>query len=126
DCEGTFLPAGPVLVAVQLPDSNPVKKEALDYVNKYEAAQGKGSVSTFGAHAWDAGTLLANAIPQALKKAQPGTPEFRKALRDSLEDTKELTAAHGVFNMSPQDHLGFDQRSRVMVQIVDGNWLLVK
>lgn len=126
DCEGTFLPAGPVLVAVQLPDSNPVKKEALDYVNKYEAAQGKGSVSTFGAHAWDAGNLLANAIPQALKKAQPGTPEFRKALRDSLEDTKELTAAHGVFNMSPQDHLGFDQRSRVMVQIVDGNWLLVK
>ena len=126
DCEGTFLPAGPVLVAVQLPDSNPVKKVALDYVNKYEAAQGKGSVSTFGAHAWDAGTLLANAIPQALKKAQPGTPEFRKALRDSLEDTKELTAAHGVFNMSPQDHLGFDQRSRVMVQIVDGNWLLVK
>ena len=126
DCEGTFLPAGPVLVAVQLPDSNPVKKVALDYVNKYEAAQGKGSVSTFGAHAWDAGTLLANAIPQALKKAQPGTPEFRKALRDSLEDTRELTAAHGVFNMSPQDHLGFDQRSRVMVQIVDGNWLLVK
>ncbi|MCB1933317.1 MAG: ABC transporter substrate-binding protein [Candidatus Accumulibacter sp.] len=126
DCEGTFLPAGPVLVAVQLPDSNPVKKVALDYVNKYEAAQGKGSVSTFGAHAWDAGNLLANAIPQALKKAQPGTPEFRKALRDSLEDTKELTAAHGVFNMSPQDHLGFDQRSRVMVQIVDGNWLLVK
>ena len=125
DCEGTFLPAGPVLVAVQLPDSNPVKKEALDYVNKYEAAQGKGSVSTFGAHAWDAGTLLANAIPQALKKAQPGTPEFRKALRDSLEDTKELTAAHGVFNMSPQDHLGFDQRSRVMVEIVEGNWLLV-
>ncbi|MCB1966096.1 MAG: ABC transporter substrate-binding protein [Candidatus Accumulibacter sp.] len=126
DCEGTFLPAGPVLVAVQLPDSNPVKKVALDYVNKYEAAQGKGSVSTFGAHAWDAGNLLANAIPQALKKAPPGTPEFRKALRDSLEDTRELTAAHGVFNMSPQDHLGFDQRSRVMVQIVDGNWLLVK
>ncbi|MBE2257862.1 MAG: ABC transporter substrate-binding protein [Candidatus Accumulibacter sp.] len=126
DCEGTFLPAGPVLVAVQLPDSNPVKKVALDYVNKYEAAHGKGSVSTFGAHAWDAGKLLSNAVPQALKKAQPGTPEFRKALRDSLEATKNLTAAHGVFNMSPQDHLGFDQRSRVMVEIVDGNWQLVK
>jgi branched-chain amino acid transport system substrate-binding protein len=126
DCEGTFLPAGPVLVAVQLPDSNPVKDVALDYVNKYEGAYGKGSVSTFGAHAWDAGKLLANAIPAALKEAQPGTPEFRKALRDSLEATTNLTGAHGVFNMSAQDHLGFDQRSRVMVEIVDGNWLLVK
>ncbi len=126
DCEGTFLPAGPVLVAVQLPDSNPVKKVALDYVKKYEAAHGHGSVSTFGAHAWDAGQLLSNAVPAALKKARPGTPEFRKALRDSLEETRNLTAAHGVFHMSPQDHLGFDQRSRVMVQIVDGNWQLVK
>jgi branched-chain amino acid transport system substrate-binding protein len=106
-----------VLVAAQLPDSNPIKKAALEYVNKYEAAHGKGTASTFGAHAWDAGKLLANAVPEALKKAQPGTPEFRKALRDALEKTKNLTAAHGVFNMSPQDHLGFDQRSRVMVKI---------
>ncbi|WP_313952482.1 ABC transporter substrate-binding protein [Accumulibacter sp.] len=126
DCEGTFLPAGPVLVAAQLPDSNPVKMVALDYVKKYEAAHGKGSVSTFGAHAWDAGKLLANAVPVALKTAQPGTPEFRKALRDALEGTKDLTGAHGVFNMSAQDHLGFDQRSRVMVQVVGGDWKLVK
>ncbi|HRF11318.1 MAG: ABC transporter substrate-binding protein [Candidatus Accumulibacter phosphatis] len=126
DCEGTFLPAGPVLVAAQLPDSNPIKKAALEYVNKYEEAHGRGSVSTFGAHAWDAGKLLGNAIPEALKKAQPGTPEFRKALRDALEKTRNLTAAHGVFNMSPQDHLGFDQRARVMVKIEGGNWKLVQ
>ncbi len=126
DCEGTFLPAGPVLVAAQLPSSNPIKKAALEYVDKYEAAHGKGTVSTFGAHAWDAGKLLVNAVPVALKKAQPGTPEFRKALRDALENTKNLTAAHGVFNMSPQDHLGFDQRSRVMVKIDGGSWKLVQ
>jgi branched-chain amino acid transport system substrate-binding protein len=126
DCEGTFLPAGPVLVAAQLPDSNPIKKVALEYVAKYEAANGKGTVSTFGAHAWDASKLLVNAVPAALKKGQPGTPEFRKALRDALESTRNLTAAHGVFNMSPQDHLGFDQRSRVMVKIEGGNWKLVQ
>jgi branched-chain amino acid transport system substrate-binding protein len=63
---------------------------------------------------------------EALKKAQPGTPEFRKALRDALEKTSNLTAAHGVFNMSPQDHLGFDQRARVMVKIEGGNWKLVQ
>ena len=126
DCEGTVLPAGAVLVAAQLPDSNPVKKSALEYVNKYEAAHGKGSVSTFGAHAWDAGVLLQAAIPVALKKAQPGTKEFRGALRDALEGVKNTTAAHGVFNMSAQDHLGFDQRARVMVEIRDGGWKLIQ
>lgn len=126
DCEGTFLPAGPVLVAAQLPDSNPVKKSAMEYITKYEAAHGKGSVSTFGAHAWDAGQLMAAAVPVALKKAKPGTVEFRTAMRDALEGIKELPGAHGIFNMSPTDHLGFDQRSRVMVEIKDGTWKLVK
>ena len=126
DCEGTFLPAGPVLVAAQLPDSNPVKKSAQEYVSKYEAAYGKGSTSTFGAHVWDAGRLLENAIPVALKKASPGSKEFRKALRDALEATRNLGAAHGVFNMSAQDHLGFDQRARVMVKIEGGTWKLVQ
>jgi len=126
DCEGTFLPAGPVLVASQLDDSNPVKKSAIDYITKYEAAHGKGSVSTFGAHAWDAGVLLAAAAPEALKKAKPGTKEFRTALRDALENVKEVPAAHGIFTMSPTDHLGLDQRSRVMVQIQNGAWKLVK
>jgi branched-chain amino acid transport system substrate-binding protein len=122
--EGTFLPAGPVLVAAQLPDGNPIKKVALDYVTKYEKAYGKGSVSTFGAHAWDAGRLLSEAIPVALKKAQPGTKEFRFALRDALEALKNVTLAHGISNMSAQDHLGFDQRARVMVKIENGGWKL--
>jgi branched-chain amino acid transport system substrate-binding protein len=120
--EGTFLPAGPVLVAAQLPATNPVKKSALDYVTKYEAANGKGSVSTFGAHAWDAGQLLAAAIPVALKTAQPGTPQFRAALRDALEGEKNVAGAHGIFNMSATDHLGLDQRARVMVKIENGTW----
>jgi branched-chain amino acid transport system substrate-binding protein len=126
DCEGTFLPAGPVLVAEQLPADNPVKKSALEYVKKYEAAHGKGSVSTFGAHAWDAFKLLEAAVPVALKKAQPGTKEFRVALRDALENVQNLPAAHGVFNMSATDHLGFDQRARVMVKVEGGTWKLVK
>jgi branched-chain amino acid transport system substrate-binding protein len=123
DCEGTLLPAGPLLVADQLPDSNPVKKPALAYKTAYEKAFG-GHVSTFGGHAWDAGLLLQRAIPEALKKGEPGTREFRKALRDALENTKELPVSHGIMTMSPTDHLGLDQRSRVMVQIVDGKWKL--
>jgi branched-chain amino acid transport system substrate-binding protein len=126
DVEGTLLPAGPVLVAAQLPDSNPVKKVALDYVTRYEAAYGKGSATTFGAHSWDAAILLEKAVPQALKIAKPGTKEFRSALRDALENTHDVIGAHGVYNMSAKDHVGLDQRSRVMVTIEGGGWKLVR
>ena len=122
DVDGTFLPSGPVLVADQLPASNPVKKSAGTYVQAYEAAYGKGTVSTFGAHAWDAGLLMTAAVPEALKSAQPGTPAFRSALRDALEKVSNLSGAHGIFNMSANDHLGLDQRARVMVKIENGAW----
>jgi branched-chain amino acid transport system substrate-binding protein len=122
DVEGTFLPSGPVLVAAQLPASHPVKKSAMAYVTAYEAANGKDSVSTFGAHGWDSGVLMAAAVPVALKKAKPGTVEFRTALRDALEQIKEVPGAHGIFNMSENDHLGLDQRARVMVKIENGTW----
>ena len=126
DVEGTLLPAGPVLVAAQLTDDNPVKKSAMEYVKHYEAAYGKGSATTFGAHTWDAVTLLGNALPAALKKARPGTVEFRRALRDALESSRQVAGAHGVYNMSATDHVGLDQRSRVMVTIENGMWKLVR
>lgn len=124
DCEGTYLPAGPLLVADQLPASNPAKKAALTYKAAYESAWGAGSISTFGGHAWDAGLLLQRAVPIALKQGQPGTKAFREGLRVALESTKDLPASHGIFNMSATDHAGLDQRARVMVQIVGGKWKL--
>ncbi|WP_288433565.1 ABC transporter substrate-binding protein [uncultured Deinococcus sp.] len=126
DVEGAILPAGPVLVADQLPATNPNRKVGLAYVNLYEGKYGQGSVSTFGAHLWDAGLVMQKAIPQALKKAKPGTPEFRSALRDAIEGTRNVIGAHGIFNYGPSDHLGLDARSRVMVQVVNGTWKLLK
>lgn len=126
DCEGTVLPTGPVLVAAQLPADNPVKKSAVEYQSKYEAVHGKGSINAFGGYAWDAGQLLANAAPLALKKAAPGSREFRLALRDALEGTKNVAGAHGVYNMSATDHLGLDQRARVMVTVREGAWKLTR
>lgn len=124
DCEGTLLPAGPMLVASQMPDSNPVKASASEYVKKYETANGAGSISTFGGHFWDAGQLVVAAVPVALKTgAKPGTPEFRSALRDAIENIKNLPVSHGVFNMSPTDHAGFDDRARVIVKIENGKWV---
>ena len=125
DVEGTVLPAGPILVAAQLPDSNPIKAVALDYVRKYEAANGPGSVATFGAHAIDAGIMLQAAIPIALKTAKPGTPAFHAAQRAALEGSKELVLTHGISTMTAQDHNGFDQRARVMVTIAGGAWKML-
>jgi branched-chain amino acid transport system substrate-binding protein len=121
---GTILPAGPMLVYEQLPAGNPVKKSAAEYVTKYEAKY--GTRSTFGGHAWDAYLLLSHAIPDALKKAKPGTKEFRAALRDGLENARDIHGAHGVFNMNPQDHNGLDNRARMMIRIEDGKWVVIK
>ena len=124
DVEGGFVPASPVIVAAQLPDSHPSKKMAQEYVKIYESTFGAGTASAFGSYAWDACLELANAIPQALKSAQPGTKEFRRALRDALENIKELSVTNGAVNMTKTDHLGLDRRARVMVQVKDGKWVL--
>ncbi|MGC1817980.1 MAG: ABC transporter substrate-binding protein [Casimicrobiaceae bacterium] len=125
DGNGTVLPIGPMLVWEQLPDSNPIKKVAQAYVTQYEAKYGPGSRATFGGHAYDSFLLLSKAVPEALKKAKPGTAEFRAALRDALETTS-VVGTHGVFNMTPQDHNGLDNRARVMIRIENGKWVLVK
>ncbi len=126
DVEGTLLPAGPLLVAAQLSDSNPIKKTAMHFKNVYEKQYGAGSVSTFGGHAWDAGLMLEAAVPEALKKAQPGTKEFRKALRDSIENIRDLVISQGIMSMSKTDHSGLDQRARLIVKIENGKWVLAK
>ena len=123
DGNGQILPAGPMLVFEQLPDSNEVKKTAAEYVVKYE--QKFGTRSTFGGHVYDAYILLSKAIPEALKKAKPGTKEFRAALRDALENSN-VTGTHGVFVMNANDHNGLDNRARVMVKVENEKWVLVK
>ncbi len=125
DVEGTILPAGPVLVAAQLADTNPIKPVALRYVQAYEAKYGAGSMATFGAHLFDAALLLERAAPVALAKGEPGTPAFRSALRDALEGEHEVVLSQGVADMSPTDHNGFDKRARVMVTVKDGAWVLL-
>jgi branched-chain amino acid transport system substrate-binding protein len=122
---GALLPVSPVLVAEQLPDSNPTKKVALNFIDKYDAKYGTQNRSLFSAMAWDAYLLLEKAMPAALQKGKPGTSEFRVALRDSLEGVKDVIGTQGVFNMTPQDHSGTDRRAAVMVQIRDGKWIYV-
>jgi branched-chain amino acid transport system substrate-binding protein len=97
----------------------------MEYIGRYEAAHGKGSVSAFGAYAWDAGRIMSVAVAAALKTAPPGTVQFRGAVRDALEAVREVHGADGIFSMSASDHLGLDQRAVVMVRIENGAWKYV-
>lgn len=124
--EGAYATTGPVVVAEQLPDDNPIKKVALDFIKAYDGEYGPGSHNAFAAYSWDANLLANNAVTQALKTAKPGTPEFRTAIRDALEQTKELVGSHGVYTMSPTDHTGVDSRAAVLVQVEKGGWKLVQ
>jgi branched-chain amino acid transport system substrate-binding protein len=124
--EGTFLPVGPLLIADQLPQADPVGRLGSDIAHRYETAYGAGSKSTFISAAYDPFLLIAHAVPEALKKAKPGTKEFRAALRDALEATDEFVGTQGVYNMSPTDHVGLDKRARYMVKVENGTWKLVQ
>ena len=124
DIEGMFVPTSPVVVAEALPADHPAKAAALDYKKRYEAAYGAGSVSAFGSYTWDAWLELNQAIPVALKKGAPGTREFRVALRDALEGLRDLKVSNGVVSMSKNDHLGLDQRARVVVKVENNKWKL--
>ena len=124
DLEGGYMTVAPVLVAEQLPDASPVKRPALDFVQRFETKYGAGSRSLFAATMWDALLIVQQSAGVAAKKAKPGTPEFRSALRDTLEGLREFVGSQGVFTMSPNDHNGVDQRSQVMVRIEGGTWKL--
>lgn len=123
--EGALIPVGPVLVAEQLPNTMPSRKVGVEFNDSYEKKYGANSRSTFAGSAWDAWLLLSRAIPAALKSAKPGTPAFRQALRDSLEQTRELPGVNGVYNMNPQDHIGLDRRGRVLVKVQNSKWKYV-
>lgn len=124
--EGAIAPTGALIVAEELSADFPTKAVSLDFVKRYETAFGAGSRNAFAGYSYDGVLLLDAAAAVALKKAKPGTPEFRAALRDALENLKNVIGTHGVYNMSASNHNGLDERARVLVQVVDGNWRLLK
>ena len=120
--EGSYVVSGPVIAPEQLPDSHPSKKLALDFVQKYEKVYGAGSRNQFAGHAYDAEIVMQKVIPVALKKAKPGTPEFRAALRDAIETMGRTNFAHGIMNWTKQDHWGYTNETGVIVKVVNGDW----
>jgi branched-chain amino acid transport system substrate-binding protein len=123
--DGLLAPTGPVIVAEQLPASNPIRKVAMEFRTAYQAANGAAPNDAFSAYSYDAWLLFADAAQRALPKGDPGTPQFRLALRDAIVSTRELVGTHGVYNFKPDNRYGSDDRSRVMVRLEKGQWKLV-
>ena len=122
DVEGTYVVSGPAVVGELLPDSHPSKPLAIDFVTKYEKAYGPGSRNQFAGHAYDAQIVLEKVVPVALKKGKPGTPEFRAALKDAIENMGRTIFAHGIMNWTKDDHWGYTNKTGVMLKVVKGDW----
>ena len=123
--EGAIAPTGPVVVADELPDGYATKALGVDFMKRYEAKFNLGR-NAFAAYSYDAVLVVEAAAKEALKKARPGTAEFRAALRDALENVKNVVGTHAVYSMSPSNHNGMDERARVLVEVKDGQWRLMK
>lgn len=122
--EGTLFPTGPSVVAKTLPADHPVQKAAVEFADSYEAKYGEGTATQFSSDAWGAWVLADSAVERVLAEGhKPGTVEFRVALREQLESTKDLIVPTGVLNVTPQDHQGFDQRAVVMGEVRDGKFV---
>ncbi|MEY4653578.1 MAG: hypothetical protein RI884_2159 [Pseudomonadota bacterium] len=123
---GTFIPTGPVIVADQLPANYPTKKVTQDFRAAYQRVNNAPSTDAFSAYSFDGYTVFADAAARALagNRVQPGTPQFRAALRDAIFSTKEVVGAHGVYNFKPGDLYGVDTRARVVVRVENGQWKL--
>ena len=122
--EGTYVVSGPAMVGEQLPDNHPSKKLAVDFFGKYEKAF--GAPNQFAGHSYDAAIAMEKAVPIALKKGKPGTPEFRAALRDAFETMGRTVFSHGVMNWTKDDHWGYTNETGVMLKVTGGKFIVEK
>jgi branched-chain amino acid transport system substrate-binding protein len=124
--EGVIMSSGPVMDPEDQPDEAQTKKPGLAIDTAYEAKYGPNSRSQFAGHAYDAFLVLERIVPVALKTAKPGTVEFHEAIRQALLTEREIAASQGVYNFTEKDRYGLDDRSRIILTVKDGKYVLVK
>lgn len=122
--QGALMPTGPVIVAEQLPADHPSKKIGLDFRAVFQKVNNAPTTDAFSAYSFDGWLIFADAATRAMAKAEPGTPEFRVALRDAIFSTKEVVGVHGVYSFRPGNLYGVDERARVIVKLDNGQWKL--
>jgi len=116
--EGDRMPATKLMVADQLPDSDPQKPVIQEFIKLYKA---KGydkqfPINTHSGYAWDAIMIVADAMRKVGTEPQP--------LRTAIEMTKNYVGISGTYNISPEDHNGLGVDSMVIVQVKDGKFVL--
>jgi len=122
--DGLLAPTGPVVVADQLPADHPSKEAAEAFKAAYMAANGEAPKDAFSAYAFDAWTVIADAVNRVDPGLEPGTAEYREALRDAIFETSDLPVTHGVLSFHLGSPYGADERAAVMVRLEGGNWVL--
>ena len=60
-----MMPSTKLMVPDQLSDTDPQKKLIIEFVNEYENVKKYGKVSTHSGYAWDAITLVVNAMKKS-------------------------------------------------------------
>jgi len=115
---GSIMPSTKLVVADQLPDSDPQKKLLLAFIEEYENTRKYGKVGAHSGYAWDAIQIAT----LAMKKA--GTDAAK--LRDAIEATSNYVGVSGVYNMTAEDHCGLDVDSLVMIKVEDGKWKIIE
>jgi branched-chain amino acid transport system substrate-binding protein len=116
--EGVIFPCGRLLVVDTLPAGHPQKALLEKYKGQYESKY-KEDVSTFGGHAYDAFTILAEAIKRA------GSTDKEK-VRQAIENLRGFAGTAGIFNFSAADHNGLDMSSFEMLTVKNGKFVLLK
>ncbi len=118
--EGDRMPATKLMVAAELPDSDPQKPVIQDFIKLYtdKGYDKQFPINTHSGYAWDAIMLVASAIEKA------GTePE---ALRAAIEGTTGYVGVSGTYNLTTEDHNGLNADSMVMVQVKGGKFIMAE
>ncbi len=116
--DGVRLPTPALLIGAMLPAGDAQKAIVTDYDKQYKERY-KADPSTFGGYALDALYLSVDAIKRA------GSTDKEK-VRNALEQTKGFVGTTGVFNMSPTNHMGLDLSAFRMVEVKNGEWVMLK
>lgn len=114
--EGVMMPSTKIVVADQLPDSDPQKKKIQAYVKAYREKFNRepGTMVAYGADA-------AYIVVDAIKKVGAD----RAKIRDAIENTQGYLGISGIYNITPEDHNGLSMKDIVMIKATKGGWELM-
>lgn len=121
---GMIAACGPVEIADELPDSNPMKSISMTFRNTYQKVIGHPLLAAFASYTFDDYLIFLNAAERVPTNLQPGTVEFRTALKNAIETTRGLVGTEGTFNFKPGQMYGLGEDSIFIVKLVNGAWRL--